>query len=359
MQKIIATMQALRKNTPPSFDINIAKGSEIWPYFKNQNPKQRVIIFLRSSGCAWVKRSGGCTMCQHAWEGTTQGIKIPPESYINQFNTEFDKYSFGEDITGICVFNEGNFFNEGELPCEARRYIIKKILENPFIKDVTFETLPEFMNQEAYNDILLLTQAGKLVTIGIGLESSSIDIRKLINKPFSLFKYEEAVKKIHEVNAKVLAYIVVKPAFLTESESLEDSWRTAHYAFNVGTDIVSFEPINIGKFTINGILHKKGLYRAPWWYTTFCAAIQSRIDKNKEIRIGGAQYQPHYNLVPHNCDLCSERVARSIDNWNKTQDVKYLSDVLYNNPCLCIEGWRKDMQLIDELPFLERPDRDL
>lgn len=363
MKKLTQAMIGLRKKTPSSHLTNVAKGSEIWPYYKNGESKERVIVFLRGPGCGWVKKTGGCTMCQHAWEGTTQGKSISAIDYIEQFSNEVNKYSFSEKLSGICIFNEGNFFNEEELPLEAREYMISYISNIPrtsAVKDVTFETLPEYIDDKAIESIRKIVARHKDVTIGIGLESANDSVRKIINKPFSLKTYERAVQKIRDAGAKVLAYVLVKPPFLTEREALDDAVNTAQYAFNVGTSIVSFEPINIGDYTIAGLLHKKDLYRAPWWWTVFSVVVktyQSKIDG--EIRIGGAQYKPSYKLVPHNCPVCSDQMLRIIDDWNKNESIEMLGKVLNEYPCVCKNQWSKELDFVDPVSLLDRPDRDL
>jgi radical SAM enzyme (TIGR01210 family) len=357
MKKLTEITQFLRSMTPKSAATKIAKGSEIWPYYDRGQEKERVIIFLRSSGCMWVKKSGGCTMCQHAWEGTTQGVSISVADYITQFETEFCKYTFSDHLSGICVFNEGNFFNEEELPREARLHILKRIAVEEKITHVTFETLPEFMDPSSILDMEMLTSLGKDVLVGVGLESAHPDVRKIINKPFSLRTYEKAVAELHVIGARVLAYVLVKPPFLTEHEALEDAISTVKYAFSVGTDIVSLEPINIGEFTVAGILYKKGLYRAPWLWTTLCVALRSSSAlSKKEIRIGGAQYKPNYMLVPHNCEKCNDHIALVIDDWNKHQDASILSNALCANTCECQRDWEIDLELKEEISLLERPE---
>ena len=59
--------------------------------------------------------------------------------------------------------------------------------------------------------------------IGVGLESSNPMTRDLcVNKSYRPDMFEKLVKKVRK-HCRLLAYVLIKPSFLTEKEGLDDS----------------------------------------------------------------------------------------------------------------------------------------
>lgn len=320
-----------------------AKGSEVWEGYLDGESVKRVIIYLRSSGCWWAVSTGktprlkpGCLFCEHSVAQTTFGKPISTKDYVEQFIKEFQKYDYKEHPI-LCVYNEGNFFNENELPAEARREILRIISHNRDIKSVILESLPRFITEEVLAETVEILR-NKRVEIGVGLESANPLIRSLcINKSFDLQTFERVAELVNKY-ADLLVYVLIKPPFLTEAEALIDAINTAWYAFSHGARVVSLEPLSVGEYTMQGFLYKVGLYRPPWLWTVLeVARIASLFG---EVRIGGYQFAPAYELVAHNCEICTPKVKNAIRTYNATLDDSVLMDL----DCHCKEQWKEDLR---------------
>ena len=353
--RICKIMIQIRKSTPrTAVDSNVAKGSDLWNGRSHGKEVKRLVIYLRSRGCAWVvgkKMNGkthfkpGCFDCEHSISGTTFGDYIKPKSFVNQFTNELKKYD-KDRIPILCIYNEGNFFNEAELPEESRIDILKAVNKCTYVETLIVESLPRFLTPTKLaqtRDVL----GDKNVEIGIGLESSDEVIRKLcINKPDSLQEFTKAIEIIKPY-FKVLAYVLVKPSFLSEREAVIDGVNTIKYAFSQGVDVVSIEPVNISDHNLSGYLNRLGLYRPVWLWSI--VEMLRKTHALGHIRVGGYQFEPKYRWHSYNCPKCTKPVLNLMNQFNATGK---LHDIL-NAKCKCLELWSTEMNQ-NHLPLLDR-----
>ena len=59
-----------------------------------------------------------------------------------------------------------------------------------------------------------------------------------LNKGFSLAQFEKAAKIIID-NLYLRTYVMLKPPFLTEKESIDEAIKTIEYVFSLGASTVS------------------------------------------------------------------------------------------------------------------------
>jgi radical SAM enzyme (TIGR01210 family) len=290
----------------------------------------------------------GCLDCEHSLAGSTFGQPITSEEYLAQFDRAIVNVDFREHPV-LGVYNEGNFFNTEELPADARSAILHRIAAIPEIKTVIFESLPEYISDGALAEARGVL-GNRTIEIGIGLESSNPTIRALcVNKSYTLEEFDKAVLRIKN-HAKALAYVLVKPSFLTEREALEDAVATARYAFEKGVDIVSIEPINLSNYNMSGALNRIGKYRVCWLWTV--VEVVRRASAFGRVRLGGEQFSPRYYYHPFNCSKCSTRFYKAFQRFNATLNI----DVLTSLSCTsCRESWEDDLA-VDGGPLHERID---
>ena len=359
-QRLAEVMRRIRSTTPRlAADENSAKCSEVWNGNLDGTAIQRVIIYLRSSGCSWAigtPRDGepnfkpGCFDCAHSVVGTTLGRKISSKSYVQQFTREFSRFDFSK-FTTLCVYNEGSFFNDNELPRDAQIAILNKISANREIRVVVLESLPEFLTNDVLANVSEIL-GSRRVEVGIGLESVDPVVRKLcVNKPYTLKDFEKAVLRAKNY-VSVLAYVLLKPSFTTESEAVDDAIASTKYAFSKGANVVSIEPLNLSDYNLAGNLARANLYRVPWlWSVIEVAKATAHLG---ELRIGGDQFAPTYRHQAQNCEKCSQRVKQQLNRFNETQS---LDDITWLE-CECKQQWRIEMSAVSR-PIIERIEDDL
>lgn len=301
-----------------------AKGSEVWEGHLDGQKVERLIVYLRSSGCYFALATGGCTTCAHALDSTTLGIKISAANYVKQFINEYEHYG-PQRFPLVCIYNEGSMLFDKELPTIALREILAWVRNSGGVKRVVLEARSEHVTSQALSIVKESTGSEIEIEVGIGLESTNDFVRNTIMlKETSLRSYERAVTILHEFGCKSLTYVLVKPPFLNEAQSLSDSLATAEYAFSVGTDAVSLEPVGVEQFTVVQDLFNRGLYAPASLWTVI--AIAKKLNQKGEVRIGGQQFAPIPHTRSRTCDdpQCLNKVLTAVRDYNSTLDTAIL-----------------------------------
>jgi archaeosine synthase beta-subunit len=340
-KKVLALTRLIRHSIPSTngiLDLDRVSVSEVKEGFLNGEPIKRVIIILRARGCAWsLREDGGCSICGHIC-GTTLGEPIPPEKIISQLETELAHYGNFEDYPMLCLYNSGSFLNNDEIPTDVRKNIMRKINNIKGLKRLIIESRPEYITDEILNELEILTDNIE-VEIGIGLETGNDLVRDVcINKGFTSEDFISVSRRLKKRKIKLLAYVLLKPPFLTEREGIMDTVETIKFAFNNGADIVSIEPVSVQDFTLTSFLYEAGYFRPPWIWSVMEVIKQTH--NLGLVRLGGFEFFPIPKIFTHNCEECDPRVIKSIKDFNRTYDITVFNDVY---PCNCDKYWKRDL----------------
>lgn len=347
----IAKAQGMIHDQIPDRDfstVKVASTSDLREEYFQGVSYNRVVMYLMSNGCEWaLKKTHGCTMCGHFAKQTGRDTIIPPEEHIQQFDNEFSKIDF-KSAPLLNLYNNGSFLNDNEIAPLARREILSKINSNPDIKMVVLETRPEFVTEEKIKEISSLL-SDKYVGISIGLELKDDFYRTIcINKGFTLKQFENAAKIVRKY-LNLRSYVLLKPPFLTEKESIHQAIETINYAFDMGCTTVSLESCTVQDYTLVKYLYDQGEYKPPWLWSILEVIKGSNNPKNQRLIVGLFQFYPSPQTVPFNCKLCSERIMEAIKNYNRTLNLDYLNVL----DCECKELWKESLAE-EPLPFHER-----
>jgi archaeosine synthase beta-subunit len=294
---------------------------------------RRAVVFLLTNGCEWALKSGhGCTMCGHLAKQTRTHEPISADHFVGQFRTAL-KTIDSNGVPILNIFNNGSFFNEHEIPVEARRAILSMINGSPSIRRLVVECRPEYITEPVVREARTILP-DKELEIAIGLESSDDRVRRLaINKGFSLREFAEAARVIKDAGVKLKAYVLLKPPFLSEREAIEDAVQTISTAFSLGVDTVSIEAVTVQRYTLVEFLTEHSMYRVPWLWSVL--EVVKRTAHLGRVIVGLFQFYPSPQLVPHNCEQCNERVMSAIVEYDRTLNV----EVLRGLDCACMPEW--------------------
>ena len=345
-------VQELRNKTPNiKFKHDKLAEIEINKFFYNHKTVNRAMIVLRANGCEHYKKNGGCSMCSH-FNGIDRNSNITTEDYIKQWDSVVNGESLEQENTKfnlnnypvVCVYNLGSLLNEKEISNRAVEYIFKSLNNFKKIAKVIIESRAEYVTEEAINNIKNVYHNG-IVEVGIGVESTNNTIREICHHKGleDLNIVKTAINNLHKNNFKALAYINLKPIFLTESEAIEDAIKTAIDCFKMGFDAVSIEPTSLQDYSLANHLYQLGQYRVPWLWSVrdIVQGIYDQItNKDLDIRLGGyfdeevlsgsqgVGYEGKNEIFPHmtslNCDKCSNEFINCIKKFNMTYDLQEL-----------------------------------
>ena len=283
------------------------------------------VIIFRTRGCSWALNSG-CTMCGYfndsMWE------RISDKNLLKQFDAVMKRYS-GEKF--IKIFTSGSFLDDAEIKPRVRNKFLSKLVETA--DKVSVESRPEYITDHKLSGIKNIFQS-KTFEIGTGLETANDFVREhAINKGFTFNDYKNAAEVLKKNDCKLKTYVIVKPPFLTEKESIEDAVGTIKKIKKI-TDVVSLNPTNVQRNTLVDYLWKRKQYRPAWlWSVVEILQKSKKISGYERIKCdiaGGGGIRG-----AHNCRECDSKFLESISSFSLHQDVKIFDD-LY---CKCYGKW--------------------
>lgn len=337
MNKIAKRIKDLKKDFTPKIK-NSKKLVSCWTEkdVLNENIIDTFVIIFRTKGCSWALKSG-CSMCGYfndsMWENVTS------EDLLIQFENAMQKYSNQKYVK---IFTSGSFLDEKEIKPEIQKEILCKLFKNT--EKISVESRPEFITDKKlkhFKDII----GSKIFEIGIGLETADNNIRKnSINKGFEFQDYEKAAKTLKKYDIKLKTYVLIKPLFLTEKQSIDDAIKTVNKIKNI-TNSISFNPTNIQRLTLTNYLWQRKKYRPPWLFSVVEILKESKkIAPDTFLKCdisGGGSIRG-----PHNCRNCDSKYLNKISNFSLKQDIKIFDDL----NCDCKKQWLDQLD-IEDLSF--------
>jgi len=303
-----------------------------------------ISITLTPTGCEWAS-TGGCTMCGE-YEGSTKNNVISPEFHIAQFSSAISKYVAQYKPSWIRINQEGNYTNAHEVHPSAQKTILRLASMISGVQRITIESMAKYMSQERAEELKSALASNVELEVGMGFEAVNDVVRNVcVNKGETIQDYHRAIELLGSRGIRTLAYVLLKPPFVSEGEAIDEAEKTIKAAYDLGFDAVSLEPMSVHQFTLVHALNLEGLYTPPWLWSVIKVAKDVHTDK--EFRIGGVGYYPRPVDVSHNrCSKepdCNRDCWSAIKKYNQTRNF----DVLSNLSCNCQREWETECQRVE------------
>ncbi len=334
MNELAQFCKDLKKNFKSKLK-NPKKPVRVWNELDFLNGKivDTFVIILKTRGCSWAHTSG-CSMC--GYFNDTMWDNVSSKDMEIQFETAMKNYS-GQKF--VKIFTSGSFLDEKEIKPNIQNKIISKLAKTT--EKISIESRPEYVIDKRLSNIKELLNSC-ILEIGIGLETASDFIRNnCLNKGFKFKDFLKAVDKLKKYNFKLKTYILIKPPFLTEKESIDDALETVKKIKNK-TDTISFNPTNVQRNTVVNYLWAQKKYRPPWLFSVVEILKESKkIVKNIIIKCdiaGGGSIRG-----AHNCKACDHIFLDAISNFSLSQN----GDTFKNLDCECKEKWLDQLDIED------------
>jgi len=299
MDELQAFCRELRKGRRRSRSIEPRMWSED-DVLKNRVTRAFVFI-LKTRGCFWAHHSG-CTMCGYFNDSITD---ITERELEEQLKLALQKYQ-GEPI--VKIFTSGSFLDGSEVPPRLQSKMLEKFFEKA--DKVIIESRPEFIKNL---DSIGRIPDGKVLEVAMGLESASDRVLKYsVNKGFTFPEWMDAARGVVERGMELKTYILVKPAFLTEKEAIEDALASAKKVSGISSTI-SFNPVAIHANTLVEYLWKRELYRPPWLWSV--AEILERAGDIFDGQIKCDVVAGGQRRGAHNCRKCDPSFMNAVERF--------------------------------------------
>lgn len=227
-------------------------------------PETTMVVIFKTTGCSWYRFSS-CSMCGY-FNDVSRDVRV--DNLRKQIDAMSDAL---EDTKVLKVFTSGSFLDPQEFPIEARNYFFESIRGK--VEHLLVESRTEYITE---TNISYLRDYGIPIRIAIGLESANDEIMKnSINKGSTFSKFVSAAEAVNKMGYELRTYLLFKPLFLSEEDSIGDMVDSIAKAAPYSTDI-SVNPMNIQKNTMVEHMWKKGLYRLPRLWSLARILLESR-----------------------------------------------------------------------------------
>lgn len=332
MNELETLCKNLKKDFSPK-NQDFSKPAHFWSENDILNDKivNTFVIIFRTRGCSWALQSG-CSMCGYFNDSIWKDVS--DDDLLKQFDYAMKSYSNQKFVK---IFTSGSFLDDQEISSKVRKEILNKLVETT--EKISVESRPEYIKEKALKEIKSIC---KKFEIGIGLETASDYIRKnCLNKGFTFKDYKNAADKLKKEHIDLKTYVLIKPPFLTEKESIDDAIETVEKIKKI-TNIVSFNPTNVQNNTVVNYLWKRKKFRPAWLFSIVEILKESKkIAGNIRIKCdiaGGGSIRG-----AHNCEFCDRKFLDAISDFSLLQDI----DIFNKLDCNCKEKWLDQLDIED------------
>jgi radical SAM enzyme (TIGR01210 family) len=294
-------------------------------------------VIFKSAGCTWSK----CRMCSYRHERydvqSCETLCNHLQAQLAWVQAEYRP----EEYQMVKIFTSGSFFDPAEVPLAFLDDVATAFRG----KLVIAETRPEFIDTDRICRFIEKLDNGtwkKPLYCAVGLETSSDPIReKCINKGFSYADFTAAATRAKAAGAGIKAYLLFKPLFLTEKESVDDMKQSIRDVSGYA-DMISMNPCTVQRRTELEYYWKRGAYRPPYLWSILSLLKDAPVHITCDP-LGGGQKRG-----PHNCGTCDYDLVKGIRDYSLSAD-RELINALLETPCACRTEW--EYVLANETPF--------
>ena len=282
------------------------------------------VVILKTRGCYWADVKG-CSMCGYSKD--TLGRSATPAELAHQLSEALERYR-GEPY--VKCYTSGSFLDDREVDPDSRRAFVRAFSGKA--RRLLFETLPEFATEERLRP--LSEEFDGEIEVALGLESTDPTVLgKYVHKSAGPEEYLDAGDRVRGMGLRAKAYLLLKPPYLTESESIDDVVRSVGEAAP-HFDTLSINPVHIQNGTVVEWLYHRGRYRPPWLWSVV-EALSEGARRRGAARLVSFPTAGGLPRGPHNCGNCDRRVLAAIESASLDQEFESLGEVT----CDCRGEW--------------------
>jgi len=194
-------------------------------------------IFLTNRECPWR-----CLMCD-LWKNTLTGT-VPAGAIPAQIDYALEQLPPSRQVK---LYNSGSFFDPRAIQIQDHPQIAAQVSE---FDRVIVESHPALIGDSCFRFKDLLSSS---LEVAMGLETAHKDILAKLNKQMTLEQFAESAKRLREREIDLRVFILVRPPFMKEDESLQWAKRSLDFSFDCGATAVTLIPTRGGNGALDDL----------------------------------------------------------------------------------------------------------
>ena len=310
-------------------------------------PCSAVTVILRTKGCHWWW-SSGCTFCGY-FNDTRDDVSS--EDLHSQWAFAKAKFNDFEGHDMVKVYTSGSLLEDREIPVDFQETVLRDCHE--LGKELIVESRCEQLSEEK---LAWATSINPTFSVAIGLEAYDDEVLRFhVNKGFSTKAWDRAVENLQKYNLRVKTYLMFKPPFMSEADSLDHSVKWIE-AVAEQSDEISVNPMNVQRGTIIDRLHRNNEYRPPWLWSLVEMIMRAHPTIHPNGGTNGDDDQVCRLIVhptaggkvrgSHNCGKCDSLVVAAIERYAVSGDLREFDGL----DCECKSVWQCELDMERSLP---------
>ena len=311
-------------------------------------PTSAVTVILRTKGCHWWW-SSGCTFCGY-FNDTRDDVTS--EDLHAQWAQAKEKFSDFAEHGMVKVYTSGSLLEDREIPIDFQKTVLRECHE--LGKELVIESRTEQLSKEK---LAWAVAINPKFSVAIGLEAYDDEVLRFhVNKGFSISSWDRAVENLVEFGLRVKTYLMFKPPFMSEGDSL---YHATKWIEDVASrsDEISVNPMNIQRGTMIDRLYRADDYRPPWLWSLveLIERVNPVIHPDGGVN-GDADQICRLIIHPtaggkirgaHNCGSCDREIVAAIERYSVSGDIEEFTGL----DCACRKIWRTEIELDRSIPI--------
>lgn len=289
-------------------------------YCKNV-PRNRLVIYLKGTGCSWAKEGGGCTFCGF-WNMTNFGDPFPYHDIESRLEDALVR-NIHSNYSVVAIYNDGSLLDPTEISPTTLDKILNITVNKDYVEEIVIECKVGDISDCNLQRITSVI-GEKHLSVALGFESASELVRQLcINKrDFTNTQFAEAIYALRKYRCKIIPLLMFKPPFLSTEEACFDFVNSLKYLEQFSVDRIDMELPTVQRHTMLHSLWERQLYHTPTYWDVV-AVIQAKhcLGLASPLYIAPQIYTPELIDTTKSCPRCADQIASALIEYNKNNDL--------------------------------------
>lgn len=238
--------------------------------------------------------------------------RISAADYVEQLRSALEERGVPEML---CLYNDGSFFSDHELPTEARKAIYE-IVAKSGCRVLMVESLPVFITRRIADQAKSMLKSVRLV-VGIGLQTMNDRIRdSCIASPVRMDDFLQACDILRRSEIGLKVYLLLKPPFLTEDEAVADCVGSMRKLEQFRPEDITICPTRVANGTVVKDLFEIGLYEPPALTTIIEVLREAPVHLSTRVSLINVRSSDMEAAPPSTCPNCRDRLVSLLERYN-------------------------------------------